>query len=123
MASVEGIGRLVQAMAFENGEYWNPIDPHLRGRHDTFSSALDAAFMDLTAERNGFFDSLPDVWPSLFPGLPAKPGRYEDGKIVVYVKNPPTLYAVRMKLGMIRNKLSELPNAPKKIDIRLEVHS
>lgn len=110
-------------MAFENGEDWKPLNPQSRGRHLDFASALDAAFADLTTERNGFFDSLPDFWPTLFPTLAAKPGRYEDGKIVLYVKNPPTLYAVRMKLGSVKAKLSALPGAPKKIDIRLEVHS
>lgn len=99
------------------------MEPQSRGRHDTFKSALDAAFQDLTTERNAFFDSLPDAWSGLFPSLAARPGRYEDGKIVLYIKNPPTLYAVRMKLGMIRKRLSELPGAPKKIDLRLEVHS
>lgn len=110
-------------MAFENGFDWKPLDPQSRGKHPSFSDALDAAFTDMTTERNAFFDSLPDIWPGLFPSLAAKPGRYEDGKIVLYVKNPPTLYAVRMKLGKIRSKLAELPGAPKKIDLRLEVHS
>lgn len=110
-------------MAFENGVNWKPIDPQLRGRHEDFSSALDAAFADLTMERNSFFDSLPDLWPEIFPSLPAQPGRYDDGKIVLYVKNPSTLYSVRMKLGMIRGKIATLPGAPAKIDIKLEVHS
>lgn len=110
-------------MAFENGVHWRPIDPQSRGRHETFKSALDAAFIDLTTEHNAFFDSLPDAWPHLFPKLAARPGRYEDGDFVLYVKNPPTLYAMRMKLGMIRKALSTLPNAPKRISLRLEVHS
>ena len=109
-------------MAFENGENWRPIDPQLRGRHKTFLSALDAAFLDLKAERNGFFDSLPDCWSVLFPGLPARPGRYEDGKMVLYVKNSPMLYTVRMKLGDIKRKISSLPGAPEKVELRLEVH-
>ena len=110
-------------MALENGVYWEPQDPQLRGRHDTFKSALDAAFRDMLTEHDPFFESLPDVWPQLFPKLAAKPGRYEDGKIVLYVKNPPTLYAMRMKLGMIRTKLAALPNAPKKLSLKLEIHS
>ena len=114
---------LKAAMAFENGVSWKPIDPQMRGRHENFSSALDAAFADLTTERNGFFDTLPDLWPEVFPSLPVRPGRYENGKIVLYVKNPPTLYSVRMKLGMIRAKLAALPGAPEKIDVKLEVHS
>ena len=110
-------------MAFENGVNWKPKAPHLRGRHETFNSALEAAFRDLTTERNDFFDSIADEWKRLFPNMPARPGRYEDGKIVLYVKNPPTRYMMRMKLGVIRKALAALPGAPRVINLRLEVHS
>jgi hypothetical protein len=30
---------------------------------------------------------------------------------------------MRMKLGLIRAQLAQLPGAPKKIDLRLEIHS
>ena len=110
-------------MPFENGVNWRPKAPRERGRHSTFDAALDAAFMDLTTERNAFFDSLPDRWRQLFPSLPIWPGRYENGKIILYVRNPPTLFAMRMKLGAIRSALAKLPDAPKKIDLRLEIHS
>ena len=109
-------------MAFENGVNWKPKAPHLRGRHETFNSALEAAFRDLTTERNDFFDSIADEWKRLFPNMPARPGRYDDGKIVLYVKNPPTLYIMRMKLGVIRKALAALPGAPRVINLRLEVH-
>lgn len=105
----------------ENGEAWRPTAPRERGRHATFSSALDAALADLARERNEFFDSLADVWPKLFPGLPARPGRYEDGAMYIYVPNAPTNFMVRPKLPMIRRKLAELPGAPKKIDLKLEI--
>ena len=110
-------------MAYENGVNWRPLEPSKRGRHETFASALEAAFRDLTTEHNAFFDSLADEWNRIFPTLPARPGRYEDGKIVLYVKNPPTLYVMRMKLGMIRKKLAELPGAPRTINLKLEVHA
>ena len=109
-------------MAFENGVNWKPVDPDKRGRHKTIASAFDAAFKDLTVEKNAFFDSLADNWRTLFPGLPARPGRYEDGKIFVYVKNAPTAFLVRPKLRAIAAKLATLPGAPKKIDLRLEQH-
>ena len=67
-------------MAFENGVNWQPVDPDKRGRHKTVSSAFDAAFKDLTVEKNAFFDSLCDNWKAICPNLPAHPGRYEDGK-------------------------------------------
>jgi hypothetical protein len=41
----------------------------------------------------------------------------------LYVRNPPTLYAMRMKLGLIRTKLAQLSGAPKLIDLKLEIHS
>ncbi len=110
-------------MAYENGVNWRPLEPSKRGRHSTFSSAIDAAFKELTTEHNEFFDSLVDEWKRVFPTLPARPGRYEDGNIVLYVRNPPTLYMMRMKLGMIRNKLAELPGAPKSINLKLEIRS
>ena len=109
-------------MAFENGVNWQPVDPDKRGRHKTTASAFDAAFKDLTTEKNAFFDSLVDSWKAIFPDLPARPGRYEDGKIFVYVKNAPTAFLVRPKLRMIAAKLATLPGAPKKVDLRLEQH-
>ena len=103
--------------------YGRAIEPDKRGRHKTFSSAIGAAFSDLTVERNAFFDSLADNWRRLFPDQPARPGRYEDGKIFLYVKNAPTLFLMRPRLPMIRRKLATLPGAPKKIDLRLEAHA
>lgn len=97
-----------------------------RGRHASFGSALGAAVSEvrgLLAERNDFFDSLADRWDALFPTLPARPGRYEDGKIFVYVRSAPLLFATRPKLRQIARTLAGLPGAPKKIDLRLEIHA
>ena len=94
-----------------------------RGRHKTVETALDAALKDLLTERNGFFDSLVDRWRVLFPKLPARPGRYEDGKIFVYVKNAPTLFLMRPKLRAIAATLAALPGAPKRVDLRLEIRA
>ena len=94
-----------------------------RGRHKTVASAFDAAFKDLTTEKSPFFDSLVDRWRALFPGLPAQPGRYEDGTIFIYVRNAPTSFLVRPRLRAIAARLAQLPGAPKKVDLRLEIHS
>jgi len=94
-----------------------------RGRYRSFSGALDAALKDLTTEKNDFFDSLADRWSGLFPGLQARPGRYEGGQIVLYVRSAPALFSVRPKLRTVKAKLAELPGAPAKIDLRLEIHS
>ena len=106
----------------DNNLYGKAYGLEERGRHKTTASAFEAAFRDLTTEKNDFFDSLVDNWKTLFPNLPARPGRYEDGKIFVYVKNAPTAFLVRPKLRMIAAKLATLPGAPKKIDLRLEQH-
>ena len=110
-------------MPFENGVNWQPVDPDKRGLHKTTASAFEAAFRDLTTEKNEFFDSLCDNWKALFPDLPARPGRYEDGKIFVYVRNAPTAFLVRPRLRAIAAKLAALPGAPKRIDLRLEQHA
>lgn len=110
-------------MPWENGEYYAPLKPNERGKFDSFNKALASAYTDLLTEKNEFFDSLADKWDELFPTLPAKPGRADCGKIFIYVKNAPTSFVVRPKLRMIARKLAELPHAPKKIDLRLEIHS
>ena len=92
-----------------------------RGRFPTFGGAVDSALKDLLVEKNDFFDLVVDRWSSLFPNLMAKPERYENGKIVIRVRSAPMLYAVRPKLRTIKAKLAELPGAPKRIDIWLEI--
>lgn len=108
-------------MPFENGVNWQPEEPENRGRHGSFNSALEASFRDLLTEKNDFFDSLADRWAQLFPGLAARPGRYEDGKIFLYVKSAPANFAIRPKLPAIRRRLAELPGAPTRIELRLEI--
>ena len=103
--------------------YGRAVEPEKRGRHKTFASAVGAAFPALVEERNDFFDSLADNWKRLFPGTPARPGRYEDGKIFIYVKNAPTLFLMRPRLATIKRRLAALPGAPRKIDLRLEAHA
>lgn len=109
-------------MPFENGVNWEPVDPDKRGRHKTVTSAFEAAFKDLTTEHNEFYDSLVDNWRVLFPRLAARPGRYENGRIYIYVRNSSAAFAIRPKLREIVAKLQTLPGAPAKIDLRVEQH-
>ncbi len=107
----------------DNNLYGDAVGLDMRGRHNSLSSALEAAFKDLITEKNEFFDYLRGAWKELFPNVPAWPGRYEDGKIFLYVRTAPTLYMLHPKLGMMANKLRALPNAPKKVTLRLEIHA
>ena len=110
-------------MPFENGEYWRPISPLERGRHATFTSAVSTVLKDLVSERSDFFESLADLWPRLFPGSLAVPDRYEDGKIFLSVRSAPALFSMRAKLPKIRQVLATLPGAPRRIELRVEIHS
>ena len=107
----------------DNNLYGKAYGLNERGRHKTVASAFDAAFKDLTTEKNPFFDSLCDNWKALYPNLPAEPGRYEAGKIFIYVRNAPTSFVVRPRLRAIAARLARLPGAPKKVDLKLEIHS
>ena len=108
-------------MPIEDGVNWRPTEPDKRGRHGSFASAVVAALKELSTERSEFFDSLADRWQGLFPNLAARPGRYEDGKVFLYVKSAPTLYSIRPRLAAVKSALAALPGAPKRLDIVLEI--
>lgn len=110
-------------MPYENGVNWKPLAPHLRGRHAKFDSAVDAALGDLLVERDDFFDAVVEAWPRVGAGLAMRPGRFADGKIILYVKSAPALFAMRAKLPALKRTLATLPNAPKRIELRLEIHT
>ena len=103
--------------------YGRAVGLDRRGRHKTFGSALDAALADLVVERNDFFEQISRNWRRLFPDQPIRPGRYEDGKIFLYVRNAPTLFMMRPRLPLLRRRLAELPGAPARMELRLEAHA
>ena len=108
-------------MPWENGVEWRPIAPEQRGRHATFSSAVEAAVKELLAVRSPFLDALGDRWRELFPDLPATPGKFENGVLRVCVKNAPTLFMLRPRLPAIKRRLAELPDAPANLRLVLEI--
>ena len=116
-------GGEVRGSVEDRNLYGRAVDTQKRGRHKTFASAVGAVFPELLEERNEFFDSLADNWKRLFPDQPARPGRYEDGKIFIYVRNAPTIFLMRPRLPMIKRRLAAMPGAPKKIELRLEAHA
>ena len=101
---------------------WQPLEPHMRGRHSSFGDAAKAAYNALVTVKNPFVDYLANAWKTFFPDMPARPGRYEDGILFLYVKNAPMLFALRPKLAAVKRRIAKLPGAPKRLDVKLEIH-
>lgn len=93
----------------------------------TVGTLMDGILGDLLAEKSVFFDSVCAQWDTLFPDIPARPGRYQDGHLFLYVRTAGQLFALRPKLPKIKKALLPLratdPNAPKRFTLHLEIHS
>ena len=88
---------------------------------------MDGILGDLLTVRSAFCDAGCTQWKTLFPDLPARPGRYQDGHLFIYVRTAGQLFALRPKLPKIKKALIPLraadPNAPKRFTLHLEIHS
>ena len=93
----------------------------------TVGTLMDGILGDLLAEKSVFFDSVCAQWDTLFPDIPARPGRYQDGHLFLYVRTAGQLFALRPTLPKIKKALLPLraadPNAPKRFTLHLEIHS
>ena len=82
----------------------------------TADSLLDAAIesvtRDMYSEETRFFDMLRERWDGLFPNCPARPGRWQDGKLVLYVATAGQSFAMRPKLPAMKKKIRELEGVP-----------
>ena len=90
-------------------------------------SVFDGVLNDLLVEKSAFFDAVCAQWKTLFPDLPAYPGRYSDGHLFLYVRTSGQLFALRPKLPKIKAALLPIcaatPDAPKRLFVHLEIHS
>ena len=102
---------------------YSPVDPEKRHAYASFSAAAKAAIADLVTVHDPFVDSLVARWDSLFPGLPARPGRFDPPRLYLYVKSAALNFAVRPRLAAIRRAIAAVPGAPKRLEVRLEIHS
>ena len=99
-------------------------DPmELRNPVETVGGVVNGVFAGLMAERSPFFDLVCRKWPDLFPGLPARPGRWDGGRLFLHVGTSGKLFALRPKLAQIRRVLETLPGAPKKFSLHLEIRA
>lgn len=103
-----------------------PVDAdavELRNPVPRLDAAIDAMMAQLGCERNPFFDAVCEKWESLFPGLPARPGRYEDRCLYLFVPSAAVNFAVRPKLPAVKRELAKLEGAPKRLTVRLEIRA
>lgn len=82
---------------------------------------LDGIAAEWLIERSAFFDEVCDRWDALFPASPARPGRWQDGRLFLYVRTAGQLFALRPKLARAKKTLAALPSAPRKFTLHLEI--
>lgn len=82
---------------------------------------MDGLLATLLVEKSPFFDQVCEQWPTLFPDSVAKPGRWQDGRLFLYVRTSSQLFGMRPKLTKIKKALAALPTAPKRFSVHLEI--
>ncbi len=102
-----------------------PVDgdaPEIRVKTPRVGALLGALVTELTHVHEPFFDTVCDNWVRLFPAFPAKPGRYQDGRLFLYVRTSGQVFSLRAKLPKVKRALLALPGAPKRFSVHLEIH-
>ena len=103
-----------------------PVDAdamELRHPIPRLDSVLDGLLNKVECERDAFYDTVCEQWSTLFPELPARPGRYQEHCLYLYVRSAAVNFAVRPKLADVKRRLVSLEGAPKRFDVRLEIHA
>lgn len=80
---------------------------------------------ELTTVKEPFFDTVCERWKEVCPDVPARPGRYRDGRLFLYVGTSGLVFSLRPKLAKIKKLLLALPGAPaaRRLSLHLEVHA
>ena len=102
-----------------------PIDGdavEMRVPMPSMGKLMDGLLANLLIEKGPFFDQVCEQWPTLFPDCVAKPGRWQDGRLFLYVRTSGQLFGLRTKLPKIKKALATLPTAPKRFSVNLEIH-
>jgi len=103
-----------------------PIDadpPETRHKAVAVGSLMGGLIEQMLAVKEPFWDEVRQQWPLLFPACAAKPGRYEKGRLFLYVRSSAALFAFRPRLRAVKAKLATLQTAPKTFSIHLEIHT
>ena len=88
----------------------------------SMENLMDGLLAKLLVEKSPFFDEVCDKWTELFPDCIAKPGRWQDGRLFLYVRTSGQLFGMRTKLPKMKKLLATLPTAPKRFSLNLEIH-
>lgn len=83
---------------------------------------MDDLLASMLVEKSPFFDQVCEKWMELFPDCVAKPGRWQDGRLFLYVRTSGQLFGMRTKLPKMKRLLAALPTAPKRFSVNLEIH-
>lgn len=89
---------------------------------DMFDAAIGELRDEIFKEEASFFDTVREAWPKLFPNLPMRPGRWQEGRIVLYVANAGQAFAMRSRLPAVKKQLKTLPGAPGTFTLLVEIH-
>ena len=76
-------------------------------------AVMDSVAREIYRDEARFFDRLREQWAELFPGCPARPGRWQEGKLVLYVATAGQSFALRPKLPAMKKRILALDGAPK----------
>ena len=88
-----------------------------------FDAVMESVNRDLYREESRFLDTLRERWDELFPGCPARPGRWQDGKLVLYVTTAGQSFAMRPRLPAMKRKIATLKGAPQgRFILLVEIH-
>ena len=83
---------------------------------------MDDLLASMLVEKSPFFDQVCEKWMELFPDCVAKPGRWQDGRLFLYVRTSGQLFGMRTKLPKMKRLLAALPTAPKRFSVNPEIH-
>ena len=105
-----------------------PVDAdacELRVPEVRVGSVLGTLVDELTNVKEPFFDTVCERWKDVCPDVPARPGRYRDGRLFLYVGTSGLVFSLRPKLAKIKKLLLALPGAPaaRRLSLHLEVHA
>ena len=102
-----------------------PVDgdpPETRTPIPAVGSLMHKALAALDVRRDsGFAARAADAWDRLFPGLGARPSRMDGDMLFLAAGSSAALFMLRPRLPEIRRRLSELPGAPRGLQVKIEV--